>query len=82
MYYKNRFFPDFRRTRGRIRMFLSLKPSRDQDEDNDMRYSPIGSAVFDLLSDTQTHRQTDIHRVALVYRIYLPQGWCLIRNIS
>ena len=40
--------------------FFSLKPSRDQDEDNDICYSPIGSAVFELLSNTQTFRQTDI----------------------
>ena len=38
--------------------FLSLKPSWDQDEDNDICYSPIGSAVFEL-NDTQTNKQTD-----------------------
>ena len=27
--------------------FFSLKSSRDQDEDNDIRYSPIGLAVFE-----------------------------------
>ena len=46
--------PDFRRTREWIWKIFSLKPSRDQDEDNDIRYSPIGSAVFELLSDNQT----------------------------
>ena len=40
--------------------FFSLKPSRDQDEDNDIRYSPIGSAVFELLDDRQTDKQTNI----------------------
>ena len=40
--------------------FLSLKPSGDQDEDNDIRYSPIGSAVFELLDDRQTNKQTNI----------------------
>ena len=44
---------------------FSLKPSRDQDENNDIHYSQIGSAVFNLLS----HTQTDRHRVTLVYRI-------------
>ena len=34
--------------------FFSLKPSGDHDEDNDIRYSPIGSAVFELLDDRQT----------------------------
>ena len=29
--------------------FFSLKPSQEQDEDNDIHYSPIGSAVFELL---------------------------------
>ena len=63
--------PVFRRTGNRIR-FFSLKPSRDQDESNDMRYSPIGSAVFELLDDTHTDRQTNKHPVALVYRIFRP----------
>ena len=27
--------------------FFSLKPSWDQDKSNDMRYSPIGPAVFE-----------------------------------
>ena len=40
--------------------FFSLKPSWDQDEDNDIRYSPIGSAVFELLDDRQTDKQTNI----------------------
>ena len=62
-YYENRFFPDFRRARERI-----WKLSRDQDGDNDIRYSPIGSTVFELLGDIQTYR----HRAALVYRIYNP----------
>ena len=64
-YYENRFFPDFRRTRERIWKIFSLKPSRDQDGDNDIRYSPIRSAVFELLVDIHTDR----HRAALVYRI-------------
>ena len=46
--------------------FFSLKPSRDQDEDNDIRYSPIGSAVFYLLDD----RQTDKHPTALYKGIF------------
>ena len=62
-HYENRFSPDFRRTRERIWKIFSLKPSRDQDEDNDIGYSPIGSAVFDL------YRQTYRHRVAFVYRM-------------
>ena len=38
--------------------FFTLKPYRDQDEGNDIRYSPIGSAVFELLDDTQIDKQT------------------------
>ena len=41
-------------------IFFSLKPSRDQDEDNDTPYSPIGSAIFELLSQKLTYIQTDI----------------------
>ena len=44
--------------------FFSLKPSWDQDKDNDICYSQIGSAVFELLSnihtDIHTDRQTNI----------------------
>ena len=47
--------------------FFSLKPSRDQDEDNDIRYRSIGSAVFELLDDTQTDR----HPVTLYNGIYV-----------
>ena len=36
----------------------SLKPSRDQDRDNDILYNPISSAVFELLSKIHTDRQT------------------------
>ena len=54
-YYENRFFPDFRRSRERIWKIFSLKPSRDQDEDNDIRYNLIGSAVFELLGDIHTN---------------------------
>ena len=39
--------------------FFSLKPFRDQDEDNDICYSPISSAVFELLSYKQTDIQTE-----------------------
>ena len=39
-------------------VLFSLKPSRDQDKSNDMRYSPIGSAVLELLSNTHTNKQT------------------------
>ena len=54
-YYENRYFPVFQRTRERIWKFFSLKPSRDQDGDNDIRYSPIRSAVFELLGDIHTN---------------------------
>ena len=47
--------------------FFSLKPAGDHDEDNDIRYSPIGSAVFELLDD----RQTDKHPTALYKGITL-----------
>ena len=33
---------------------FSLKPSRDQGEDNDIRYSPIGSAVLEVNQHIQT----------------------------
>ena len=36
-----------------------------------MSLSPIGTAVFELLSNTHRDRQTDKHPVALVYRIVL-----------
>ena len=41
--------------------FKILKPSHDSGKSNDIRYSPIGSAVFDLLNDSQT----DKHPVTL-----------------
>ena len=46
--------PVFRQTRIRILLFFRLKPSRDQDKDNDICYSPIGWAVFELLSNIHT----------------------------
>ena len=33
-----------------------------------MSLSPIGSAVFELLSRKHTYRQTDIHHITLEYR--------------
>ena len=49
---------------NQIRISFSLKPSWDQDEHNDIRYSQIGSAVFELLDDTP-HIQTDRHPITL-----------------
>ena len=45
--------------------YFSLKLSRDQDEDNDIRYSSIGSAVFELLSLKHTDRHTYIYHITL-----------------
>ena len=56
----------FQQTWNRIRIFFSLKQSWDQDKDNNIRYNPIGSAVFELLSYIQTDIQTNKHPVALV----------------
>ena len=53
------YFSFLRRTGNRIRILFSLKPSRNQDKSNDMRYSPISSAILELLSNTHTYRQTD-----------------------
>ena len=46
---KNRFFPFFRRTGNRIRIFFSLNPSGDQDKDIDIWYSPIHPIVAEIL---------------------------------
>ena len=44
-----------------------------------MSLSPIGSAVFELLSRKHTYRQTDIHHITLEYRfhIYFNFTWIL-----
>ena len=35
-----------------------------------MSLSPIGSAVFELLSRKHIYRQTDIHHITLEYRYF------------
>ena len=45
--------------------FFSLKPSLDQDKDDDICYSPIGSAFIELLDGTQIYRQTDRYPITL-----------------
>ena len=47
-YYKNRFFPDFRRTGEWIRNFFGLKPSPDQNGGNEERRYSIGLVVSQL----------------------------------
>ena len=59
-YYENRFFPDFRRTRERIWKIFSLKPSRHQDGDNDIRYNPTGPAVPEEIGHKHTYKHTNI----------------------
>ena len=53
---QNRFFRIFGKTGSRIRNFFGLKPSRDQDGANKKRFSQIGPAVPELLSNRQTDK--------------------------
>ena len=68
-YYKNRVFPDFRRTRERIWKIFSLKPSRDQDGDNDIRYNPIGPAVPEEIG--HKHKTSIQTSCCYIIRIYI-----------
>ena len=57
---KSGFFRISGKTGCRIRNFFGLKPSRDQDGSNKKKFSQIGSAVPELLGNSQTDRQTKI----------------------
>ena len=59
-YYKNRVFPDFRRTRERIWKMFSLKPSRDQDGANRKKFSQIGPAVPEEIGREHTYTHANI----------------------